>query len=288
MSKLPHSVQDRVEMELDVSLGQITPVSGGCISQSVRVDTQHSPFFVKWDTSDRRAMFEAEVHGLMLLAETEEIRVPEIYGWGECDGTVYLVTEFVETGSMTSDNYWDLGCRLANLHTHTSDQFGLDWDTYIGTLPQSNTRHETWADFFVHERLKPQIERAREAGFLSEQDIGRFDTLFGKMADWFPKEKPALLHGDLWAGNVLFDESGEPVVIDPAVYYGNREMELAFTHLFGGFSQEFYEAYQESFPLAGGFEERKSVYNLYPLLVHLNLFGEMYIQPIRETLRRYV
>jgi len=285
MPNIPPDLHERIENECNVSSLEVSPVGGGCISKSVLAETEKGTFFVKWDSNDRRDMIEAEVHGLMLLGEAGEIRVPEVYAWGEESGSAYLVTEAIE-GERRGDE--QLGRELAALHSHSAEQFGLEWDNFIGSLPQSNTPHESWSEFFINERLRPQVKQARDEGSLSAEDERTFERLYERLEHFFPEEAPALLHGDLWAGNVLGDEEGNPVLIDPAVYYGHREIELAFTNLFGGFSEAFYRAYTEEFPLADGFEERIPVYNLYPLLVHLNLFGRTYYPSLQRTLERYV
>jgi fructosamine-3-kinase len=285
MPNIPPDLQKRIENECNVFSLEVSPVGGGCISSSVLAETEKGTFFVKWDSNDRRDMIEAEVHGLMLLGEAGEVRVPEVYAWGEESGSAYLVTEAIE-GERQGDE--QLGSELAALHSHSAEQFGLEWDNFIGSLPQSNTPHESWPEFFIDERLRPQVKQARDEGSLSAEDEKTFERLYERLEHFFPEEAPALLHGDLWAGNVLGDEAGNPVLIDPAVYYGHREIELAFTNLFGGFSEAFYRAYTEEFPLADGFEERIPVYNLYPLLVHLNLFGRTYYAPLQRTLERYV
>jgi fructosamine-3-kinase len=165
--------------------------------------------------------------------------------------------------------------------------YGLNHNNFIGKLPQSNCQHKNWVDFFIEERIQPQLKMATNAGKLGMATIKRFEAMYKQLPQLFPDEPPSLLHGDLWGGNYFFDQSGEATIYDPAVYYGNREIELAFTHLFGGFPSAFYRAYEETYPLQSGFSERKDVYNLYPLLVHTNLFGGSYARRVQRIVNQF-
>jgi fructosamine-3-kinase len=173
---------------------------------------------------------------------------------------------------------------LAKLHEVKSDQYGLDHDNYIGSLAQSNTKHPDWKSFFITERIQPQLKLAMEKGLIDMEMIKQFESFFDHFDDLIPEEPPALLHGDLWNGNYLVSNSGKAALIDPAVYFGHREMDLAMTKLFGGFDAEFYQAYNEKFPLKKGWEKRIPIHNLYPLLVHVNLFGSGYVSQIKLIL----
>jgi fructosamine-3-kinase len=195
--------------------------------------------------------------------------------------------EYIQSSAPNSD-YWSLlGRGLAKLHQQTNDQFGWSEPNYIGRLPQKNDWHADWNEFFWEQRLKPQIKTARDQGRLTTEQAKGLDALSGKLSQIFPPSRPALLHGDLWSGNVMVGATGEPVLVDPAVYFGHPEIELAFTKLFGGFDQQFYESYQEESALAPGFDQRIDLYNLYPLLVHLNLFGTGYLQEVLQTGKKY-
>ena len=165
--------------------------------------------------------------------------------------------------------------------------FGLDHDNYIGSLPQSNHQHTSWVEFFIEERLEKQIALAKNSGALNNSTIQQFNNLFKRLKEIIPEEKPSLLHGDLWNGNYMLAADGCACLIDAAVYYDHREMDLAMTRLFGGFPEEFYESYHETFPLSSGFEERVDIHNLYPLLVHVNLFGGSYISQVKSVLSRF-
>ena len=222
------------------------------------------------------------------MKQKSPIGIPEVFGSGKVDQHVFLVMEWIEKGPPHGSFWQDFGEKLADQHQQTQNQYGLEYDNHIGRLPQSNTTHVSWYEFFIEERLKPQISLAKQHRLIDSSLIGKFESLFNKLGYLVPPEPPALLHGDLWNGNFICGEDGSPYIFDPAVYYGHRETELAFTHLFGGFDRKFYHAYQQAFPLSPGFDNRIDIHNLYPLLVHVNLFGTSYLSGIKSTLRRFV
>jgi fructosamine-3-kinase len=174
------------------------------------------------------------------------------------------------------------------MHRQTNDKFGLDHDNYIGSLNQSNKFHSTWAEFFIEERLMPQLKIAFDNKIIQRSFTRLADQLFPRLHNLCPVERPALLHGDLWSGNFMPTQDGSPCIYDPAVYYGHREMDIAMTKLFGGFDDNFYDAYNENFPLEKEWLKRVDLCNLYPLLVHVNLFGGSYIRQAETTLKQYV
>ena len=271
-----------------------TPVGGGCINDTIQVSLQDgSRYFVKQNKISLRDMFEKEAAGLQLLAdatgETGELRIPEVTGLAEDheSGQAFMILSFVDEGRRSGDFDRRFGRALAGLHRHKTRQYGLDHDNYIGRLPQKNDRRDTWNSFFMECRLEPQFAMAREQGFFNGMARQSLDRLGKSLTELLPDEPPSLLHGDLWGGNYMCDSQNRPVLIDPAVYYGHREAELAFTTLFGGFGREFYSGYEESWPLQPGFSERRDIYNLYPLLVHVNLFGGMYVAQTESILRRF-
>jgi len=261
---------------------------GGSINTAAIVRTSEGTFFAKWNSVEGRCgMFGAEEHGLRLLAETGEIRLPKPLGSREDKERCYLVMEYLESGDFGFD-FWEVfGTQLARLHRHTNSSFGLDRNNFIGSLPQVNTPSSTWAGFFAEHRLEPQLKRAVDGGKADGQLVKKFENLYAKLEEIFPRELPALLHGDLWGGNFMCTIDEDPAVYDPAVYYGHREMDLAMTRLFGGFDSTFYEAYHEEFPLEPGFEKRMDICNLYPLLVHVNLFPGSYIQSVKHIVSRF-
>lgn len=266
-------------------------VSGGCINQAAKISTDYGNYFIKWSAGTDH--FEIEVKGLKLLQENASLRVPDVLGFGTINKHSYLLLEWMDQGKPQPSSWQTLGRSLAQMHQVTNKQFGLDHDNLIGRLHQSNRMRPNWSEFFIQERLMPQIKLSEAKGLINNELIKRFDALFMKLHDLVPEEKPALLHGDLWSGNFLFDTNGLPVLFDPAVHFGHRETEIAFTQLFGGFDDRFYDTYNESFPLDAGFENRADIHNLYPLLVHVNLFGvhvnlfgSSYLQGIVSTLKK--
>lgn len=228
--------------------------------------------FLKEGAPARAGAFAAEAAGLEALHP--HVRVPQVLDRGVRNGKAFILLEHLEL--KRNGDYADLGRMLAKLHRQTAPRFGWAHDNYIGLAPQRNGWYDDWTRFWRERRMLPQIELANRNGFRVE--MPNLDLLENH------KPPPSLLHGDLWSGNAGFTAEG-PVVFDPAVYYGDREADLAMTELFGGFPAEFYRAYDEAFPLAQGYEKRKHLYNLYHLLNHLNLFGGGYLAQVRETLR---
>jgi|AntRauTorcE11898_2_1112593.scaffolds.fasta_scaffold11459_3 fructosamine-3-kinase len=287
---IPESLNEQVEELLNQAVKNIRPISGGSINQAAKITTgDNQTFFLKWNASAASDMFPKEEKGLSLLYSAKSgLLVPEIIGSGSTRENIdFLVIEFIPQGSANTDSAQQFGRRLAALHKNTADHYGLEHDNYIGKLPQSNTQHGNWTEFFVEERLQPQLRAAIKNGKFSSSITKNFEQLYNQLPDSLADEPPSLLHGDLWGGNYFYDDKGKPVIFDPAVYYGNREIEIAFTHLFGGFSSGFYEAYKQAFPMQPNFNERKDIYNLYPLLVHTNLFGGSYARQVKKIVKRF-
>jgi len=263
-------------------------LSGGCIDQVVKLKTATSTFLLKW--KDRLSdQFELEANGLRLLRETGTIDVPEVWKTGEFQGCSFILMDFIQTNTPSTTFWEDFGSGLAQLHkTHSPNSlYGLDRDNYIGSLKQTNAFSESWIDFFIKERLEKQLQLAYSRELVDNNFLQKFRSLYPHLPNILINEAPSLLHGDLWSGNYLINSHGNASIIDPAVYYGNREIELALTHLFGGFDSRFYQSYQEAWPLESGFENRMEIYNLYPLLVHVNLFGTSYLSAVLQVLKKY-
>jgi len=276
------------QYHLGIKLQSYRAVGGGCINQAIQLKTDDGHLFLKYTSASESTMFDAEAKGLQVLMKSSKLKIPEVLGSGTIDGKSYLLLEWIESGH-ASINFWKIfGDGLAKLHKTTAKHFGLDHSNFIGRLSQSNRYHENWYEFFINERLTPQLKMAHDRGLVDRRILTDFELLFPKLETLIPEEPPALIHGDLWSGNFLTDEHSKPVLIDPAIHYGHRETELAFTHLFGGFDSIFYETYQDCYPLEKGFGERIDIHNLYPLLVHVNLFGTSYLSGIKQTLQRLV
>ncbi len=266
---------------------RVTPVSGGSINLSAKIDTTGGVFFLKTnDTFRYPKMFEKEAAGLDFLRGTKTLAIPGIVLTGEDDGQAFLMLEFIEARTRRSD-FWEMfGRGLAELHRNTNFRFGFSESNFIGSLVQANTEHGSWEDFFIEERLEKQLKLARSSGKMNESDTTLIRKLYSRLDSLIPVERPALLHGDLWSGNFLTNSEGNAVLIDPAIYFGHREMDLAMTKLFGGFEEGFYNSYNEIYPLSQGFEDRIDIHNLYPLMVHVNLFGGGYVGDVRRILKK--
>lgn len=265
----------------------VQKVGGGSINHCYKLSLDQASFFIKANKlSQYPGMFDAERDGLESLRSTGIFRIPKVLDITEHEDQAFMILEYVVEGIKNSDFWSDFGQRLAKLHLHSNEEYGYPKDNYIGSLQQANRINLKWSDFFVEQRLEPQIRLAKN--LLSSSDRKDFDKLFYRLDRLVPEERPSLLHGDLWLGNYLVDDAGKPVLIDPAVYYGHREMDLGMMHLFGGFAPEVYDHYQKVNPLQPDWAERLDLHNLYPLLVHLNLFGQSYLKGIQQSLRKYL
>lgn len=272
----------------EIEINQARLVAAGNVNQGIQLITDDGTYFLKINFEGNRDIFEKEALGLRILAKNCPLTVPEVLHFGQVEDFNYLLMEWVESSERSTD-YWEkLGEGLAQLHMTTQESFGLSYFNYISSISQNNQPTSTWANFFIEQRLEPLIGKAFFEGLVDESFLKRFRSIYAKLQVIFPKERPALLHGDLWSGNVMADKNGFPALIDPAVYFGNREMDIAFSRMFGGFDQRFYDAYDSVFPLTEGFEERKDIYNLYPLLVHLLLFGKSYLSGIQKTIDKLI
>jgi fructosamine-3-kinase len=274
--------REQVGALLGVPVAHARPLSGGDINQANAVTLSDGRMlFVKSHRRPPLGMFRAEARGLKWLADASALRVPTVIAVDER----FLVLELLLPRPPAPSFDENLGRGLATLHARSAPGFGLDYDNFIGPLPQSNRSTASWSDFYAHERLEPQLRRATDVGRLSPSLARDMRRLLGKLKALVgPAEPPARLHGDLWAGNLMCDEDGAPCLIDPAVYGGHREMDLAMMRLFGGFSARTFQAYEEAFPLAVGHAARVGLYQLYPLLVHLNLFGGSYLAGVQSAL----
>ena len=257
------------ELSAQVSTG------GGCINQTMRIRYGDDSYFVKLNSAGRGDMFAAEALGLQELQCSDMLKVPAPVCWGDDGESAWLVLEDLELGGQ--DDAASLGEGLAVLHRVTRERFGWETDNTIGSTLQVNNSDPDWVSFWRTHRLQFQLELAAQNGH-----GGRLQSQGEKLLDAFPalftdySPSASLLHGDLWSGNYAFTRAGEPTIYDPAVYYGDREADIAMTELFGGFGSDFYAAYQADYPLDIGYGVRKTLYNLYHILNHLNIFGDAY------------
>ncbi|HDZ14245.1 hypothetical protein LCGC14_1093630 [marine sediment metagenome] len=283
------SIKEHIEYLLCVSINTVRSISGGDISQAFLLETESERFFCKVNPDvDSHTMFLAEKEGLEDIRKTKTIAVPKVLFCEPLENGGLLLMEYVEPKKASKADMENFGNRLAAFHQHAvGTEFGAETDNFIGNLPQSNKKHCDWSEFYVEERILPQLKLARDNSRLQDSEIPTDQTLLRVCKNLFPKTRPSLLHGDLWSGNYLISHDGTPYLIDPAVYYGHHEVDIAMTRLFGGFGLAFYNAYNEHFPKITGEAERNDIYQLYYLLVHLNLFGNSYYQNVKQILDRY-
>ena len=285
ISFLEESISSSINIELTIVDASTT--SGGSINKAYKLKTNSGIFFVKQNSASRfHEMFAKEVLGLKLLQEKSRFIIPEVIGEFQLDDVSFLVLEHLNQNIPNQKFWFDFAKKLAHLHQQSNSKFGLSFDNYIGSISQTNHHFLSWTEFFENQRLSPLVKLAFDKNLLSKEDLKAFNLLYLKLAEIFPTEKPSLVHGDLWSGNFLCNNN-KPVLIDPAVYYGNREMDLAMTRLFGGFDDDFYNAYQNEFPLEKGWVKRIDICNLYPNLVHLILFGRSYYSSIKNVLNAF-
>lgn len=294
-SMIPSALQETIKgfiakhAGITISNISFSSVGGGSINQTSRITiNKKENFFCKINSASKfPLMFEKERRGLELLDDKEVIRVPQVIGtFIDADYQVLLL-EYIEQG-IRSDRFWKtFGEQLASLHSIPSSHAGLHEDNYMGALRQSNNPSSNWVDFFIHQRLQPQIQLAIDKKLLQPRHHKQFEKLYKVLPELFPTGNLCLLHGDLWSGNFLCDQTGMPVLIDPAVYHGYGAVDLAMTTLFGGFDSPFYDSYNHLLPFPANHREQWEICNLYPLLIHLNLFGRGYLQSIVSTIQYY-
>ena len=287
---MPHwqAISEHISQSLNqpFSLKHKTSIGGGSINSAYQITGMDGQsFFVKLNSAHLEHMFQVEFDSLNELLQADIMRVPQPICFGTSGSQSYLVLEYIAMSSSGSGQ--DLGRALAQMHKITDRQFGWYQDNIIGSTHQSNRQHSDWLTFWREERLLPQFKMLYDKGYrrslqpLSDLLIKQLDEL---LAHHNPV--PSLIHGDLWGGNYSFDEHRRPVIFDPALYYGDREAELAMTELFGGFGADFYQAYNEAWPMDEGYQQRKTLYNLYHILNHANLFGTSYLNQAISMMER--
>jgi len=263
------------------------PVGGGCINDGYRLEGDGERYFAKLNSADRVEMFAAEAEGLAEMASARAVRVPEPLCWGVAGKQSFVVMEYIDFGGQAAEAAGRLGEQLAAMHRKTSTQFGWHRDNTIGSTPQVNTASDNWVLFWRDQRLAFQLQLLAQKGMGgSLQRKG--ERLLDDLPAFFDGHAPvpSLLHGDLWGGNQAVAADGEPVIFDPAVYYGDRETDVAMTELFGGFPAAFYDAYDAAWPLDAGYAVRRTLYNLYHILNHANLFGGGYARQAEGMIDR--
>lgn len=257
---------------------KLIAIGGGSINDAYRLQSSNQSYFIKLNKAHLAFMFEAEAQGLKEMKALGYIRVPNVICHGQTNEHSYLVLEYIELSSLRDRSSTLLGSQLAKLHQHPQYFYGWHIDNTIGSTLQYNTHNHDWQSFWQQHRLGQQLKLAEKNGFTGQiQKNGQklLESLHVFFGNYSPKA--SILHGDLWSGNTASDSEGNPVIFDPACYYGDREADIAMTELFGGFDNNFYSAYQAQYPLDPGYKVRKTLYNLYHILNHLNLFGSGYL-----------
>ncbi len=263
---------------------QQSPVTGGCINTTYLLENSSGKkYFVKLNDASKLSMFEAEANGLNEIINSQTIRAPRPICYGQADNNAFLVLEYIHFNNHGNPEL--LGQQLAALHKTKAPYYGWFQNNTIGSTPQINTRQETWSQFWKKNRFIYQLELAAAHGHRGNLQ-SRGELLLIHLDQFFTDHKPSptILHGDLWSGNYEFDDQGQPIIFDPATYYGDRETDLAMTELFGGFAPQFYTAYNEAYPLSDSYSTRKMLYNLYHILNHLNLFGSGYLPQAQQMI----
>ena len=289
------SFQELISERLSSLLGgpagtwSFAPVGGGSISEAFIAGNGKEKVFCKVNESQTfPGLFAREMKGLELIRDQKIIRVPQVFACVEHEPWQALVLEWIPVGH-AGEKFWDrFGSQLAGLHGIKAPVFGLDENNYMGSVPQDNGKMEDWPSFFREKRLRPMVEKCRETNLLPAEDTALLERLFEKLPHYFEgRLVPSLQHGDLWSGNFMCSEDEEPVLIDPAVYFGHPSVDLGMTMLFGGFSPRFYEAYRLHASSQAYNSAQCAVANLYPLLIHLYLFGRSYLAQIRSCLKQF-
>jgi protein-ribulosamine 3-kinase len=265
------------------------PLSGGDINWCYKIVTSRQAYFVKFNNVRRfRRMYECEAAGLHALAATKAVNIPKVLKYGDVEDMTYLVLEYIEPAKSTTKALASLGHDLAMLHKQPQEHFGWEQDNYIGSLLQQNNWWNDWQTFYSTQRILPLCEKLTTTKAFSQLDVDQAKRYLDKHNESIPTGLPSLIHGDLWSGNFLIGNNDKPYLIDPACYYGHREMDIAMTQLFGGFGNNFIQAYSETYPLQEGWQQRVPYFQLYPLLVHAVIFGGGYIDKIRNVIHQGV
>lgn len=288
---MPQTLWAEISQHISAATGehfearQPQAIGGGCINTAYLLDNGAQRYFVKTNAAHFASMLAAESAGLEAIGATNSVRAPRAICHGVVADHSYLVLEYIDLRGSTGRTARTMGEQLAAMHFASADRFGFSIDNAIGATPQINTWCDDWVQFYSEHRLRHQLKLATQNGLkLGDQGERLIENLPAFFKSYQPR--PALLHGDLWGGNWGSDEYGAPVIFDPATYYGDREADLAMTELFGGFPSAFYDAYRAAAPLDAGYDIRKTLYNLYHILNHYNLFGGGYGGQAQQMLRR--
>jgi len=288
-----YMINPNILYQITTALGEpiknINAVAGSDINSVYSINTNKGKYIMKLNSRDKYpGMFKLEQEGLQAISNTATIKVPHVILNGDTAKESFLLMEHIASRRPTTESLRLLGIQLAAMHKCSSTAFGWHNNNYIGSLRQLNNKRNTWTDFYIEQRLQPLVKIAFNRALLSNADLKNFEALYKRLPNLFEEEQPSLVHGDLWSGNYLIAEDESPYLIDPAVHYGHREMDIAMSALFGGFGDDFYRAYNEVYSLNYNWTERIDLWNLYPLLVHVNLFGRCYFAQLQANLKKYL
>lgn len=273
----------------EIKILKKTQLFGGDINKAAHLKTTKGDFFIKWNGAQRfPKMFETEYKALQLLKKhSPTLQIPESILYGENNNTIFLILEFINTTTPKNDFWQKFAEGLASIHQQSNEFFGLNHNNYMGSLSQNNTQEYDFIEFFIQKRLEPQVKLAYDKKLLNKYNVKLFTQLYKTLINIVPREKPALIHGDLWNGNFMSNANGYACIYDPATYFGHRESDIAMSLLFGGFDKSFYTYYNEVFPLEKDWEKRIDIFNLYPLLIHANLFAASYVPSVINIIKRF-
>lgn len=286
---IPHQINQALKKHFKTKQLLFERVGGGSINETYSFHIEDQKYFLKYNSAQKYPkIIEHECEGLAAIKATESIETPEVILADNIDGYEILVLPFIQA-QKPNEKFWEIfGKQLAAMHQAASPaRYGWNQDNYLGSLPQLNSWESDFISFWINNRIRPQLALATSNQLLNSQDLYSFESLFKQLHNILPTAKPALVHGDLWSGNFIANHKIGPVLIDPAIHYSNAETDIAFTHLFGGFNKAFYQTYFEINPVENGFNDRIGIYNLYPLLLHLNLFGKTYYSAIKEIIKAF-
>lgn len=274
--------------DCDLDIIHYEPVHGGDINDSYHLHCRGADYFLKVNHADPYpAMFKKEASGLMALAKGFSLTVPSVIKYGATLQQQYLLLQWIEKGAPKKDFWESFGLALAAMHKQPQAYFGWIEDNYIGSLPQKNTIHQSWASFYSECRILPLVKILFDTGAYTKPDTNLAESFCQNLNQIFPQEPPSLLHGDLWSGNFMTASSGDAAIYDPSVYCGHREMDIGMTKLFGAFDSRFYIAYNEAYPLEKNWMQRLQLTQLYPLLVHSVLFGGHYVRATKDIIKQF-
>lgn len=289
MAKVEELVKIALEYGRDYSpLQHIKNIQGGSINEAYYVKTKNAEYFMKHHADSPKGFFKSEATGLRLIKESNTALVPNFLSYSDQPNNAFLLLEWIE-GTPTEQTETLLGQKLAQLHQVRGPNHGFKNDTYIGILKQPNKLKASWLEYYREYRLRSQIQYGADKGLIEGERLTKFNKLLDQLDNWIPTFiEPSYLHGDLYSGNWIVGPAGQPYLVDPSFLYGDRHFEMAYTQLFEGFSDQFYDAYEEVYPLRPDFDDIKPLYQLYYLIIHLNIFGEMYGKQVDNILKRYV